>query len=156
MWVCVLYVCVCANKDIKKLFYTANLLLIRWERAKKVAQISGETLNELLPEGECDNWAIVQMWLSEEVKSYECATFIAASKSILRKYGYCDKLFCLVCRTKPVEDYLLSHTSYLLRLTVNYTHIIFYFVWYYSRMFFLLVSERSEFDILRCDTIEIL
>ncbi len=51
--------------------------------------------------------------------------FIAASKSLIRKYGYCDKLFCLVCRTKPVEDYVLSHTSYLLRLTVNYTHIIF-------------------------------
>ncbi len=24
-----------------------------------------------------------------------------------------------------MEDYVLSHTSYLLRLTVNYTHIIF-------------------------------
>ncbi len=114
---CVLYVCVCANKDIKKLFYTANLLLIRWERAKTVAQISEETLNELLPEGECDNWAIVQMWLSEEVKSYECATSIAASTSIIGSMAIVTSYFVLYVGPNQWKTmyYHTLHTYYDLR-----------------------------------------
>lgn len=54
--------------------FAANLLLLRWERAKKIEEIAEETLNRLLPESVSDGYVLVQAWISEEKRSYECST----------------------------------------------------------------------------------
>ena len=51
----------------------ANLLLVRWERTCKTAQVAKETLTRLCPNASDDGYATIQKLISEESKSYECS-----------------------------------------------------------------------------------
>ena len=51
----------------------ANLLLVRWERACKTAQVAKETLARLCPNASGDGYSTIQKLISEESKSYECS-----------------------------------------------------------------------------------
>ena len=48
-------------------FSAAKLLLLRWERANKVAQVAEDTFNQLMPPGGADT---VRKWLAEETECY--------------------------------------------------------------------------------------
>ena len=61
----------------------AKLLLQRWERAKKVAQVAEETLSRFLPRDNTGDYVVIQKWISEEVSSYECSMSVLSECSDL-------------------------------------------------------------------------
>jgi len=53
--------------------FVANMLLLRWERAGRIAQVAEETLNKIYPQGISEGYGVVEKWISEEEHSYKCS-----------------------------------------------------------------------------------
>ncbi len=54
------------------------MLLLRWERAGRIAQVAEETLNKIYPQGISEGYSVVEKWISEEEHSYKCSPSLSS------------------------------------------------------------------------------